>query len=120
MVNREELIDRLITSGHLNVPDRKSLGHISRNEVFVAIRARLERDGRFPPNAKDGERGLYEGPQIQRSQEGQYLGIDKRASVFHPGVVAQSVKRCFEDIDSVVNWYIDVEWGSGIDGITFT
>jgi hypothetical protein len=112
-MNRESLIDRLITSGHLNVPGWTSLGHISRSEVFIAIRTRLDGDDHFPPNAAVGKGLVYEGPQIQCYGDGQYFGIDRRASVYDSGVVAESTKRRFETIDSVVNWYINSEWGSG-------
>jgi hypothetical protein len=119
-VNREEMIDRLITGGHLNMPDRKSLGWISRNEVFNAVRARLERDGHFPPNAAGVGRAVYEGPQIQRSGDGRFMGINQRAPACNPWVVAESVQSRFDSQDAVVNWYIDAEWGSCIDGIPFT
>ena len=118
-MDREDLLDRLVTSGHLNVPDRESLGSISRKQVFVAVRARLAKDGYFPPAA--GVKGtVYEGPQIRRSADGRYLGIDQRASVFDPALLAEEARRCFENIDAVVNWYIDAEWGSSIDGIRLT
>ena len=118
-MNREELIGRLIASGHLNVPDRKSLGQISRNEVFAAVRARLESDGHFPPGA-GSQWGVYEGPQIRRSADGRFLGINQRASVYDSRTMAESIQHQFETQDSAVNWYMDAEWGSGIDGIEFT
>ncbi len=118
-MNREELIDRLISNGHLNVPDRKSLGQISRKEVLAAVRSRLASDGHFPP-AAGFEGCVYEGPQIQRSGDGRYLGINRRALAYDPRVVAESVQHHFENQDAVVNWYIDAEWGTGIDGIKFT
>ena len=104
----------------MNVPDRKSLAHISRNEVLVAVRARLERDGYFPPNAASGNGYVYEGPQIRCSKDGQYLGVNQRSLACDPTVVAESTQRRFDDVCSAVNWYIDSEWGSGIDGIEFT
>jgi hypothetical protein len=118
-MDREELIDRLITTGHLNVPDRKSLAHLGRNEVFAAVRVRLERDGFFPPNA--GIEGwVYEGPFIRRSENRRYVGINQRSRACDPRVVAETAQRSFDDIEAAVNWYIDAEWGSSIDGIPFT
>ena len=118
-MKREELIDVLIATGHLNVPDRKALGRISRREVFNAVCARVERDGRFPPNASEAKEGqpVFEGPQIQRSEDGGYMGINQRASVHDFSVLAEVVKRRFGSVAAVVEWYIDSEWGKGIDGI---
>ena len=116
-MKREGLIDVLIKTGHLNVPDRKALGRIGRREVFDAVCGRVERDGRFPPNASEAKEGqpLREGPQIQRSEDGGYTGINQRASVHDFRVLAQLVKRRFGSVAAVVEWYIDSEWGTGIE-----
>ena len=78
-MERDGLIERLVTYGHLNVPERKFLGSVSRAEVFAAVRTRLERDGRFPPNAGIGN-CIREGSRIRRSDSGRYVGINQRAS----------------------------------------
>jgi hypothetical protein len=118
-MDRAELIDRLVTRGHLSLPDRRALGLLCRNEVFNAVRARLSHDGYFPPNAR-AEGCVYEGPQVHRSEDGRYAGISQRASVFDFLAVAEATKCRFENIDAAVNWYIDSEWGAGVDGIPFT
>jgi hypothetical protein len=118
-MRRDELIDRLVTSGHLNVPDRKDLGHITRTEICEAIRARLEKHGFFPPNA--GVTGfVYEGAQLRCLDDGSYLTINRRASVHNPRLVAESTEQRYEDVDAAINWYIDSEWGASIDGIAIT
>ena len=115
-MSREELITKLVTTGHLNVPDREILGRITRTEITAAVRVRLEADGFFPPNA--GETGfIYEGPQMRSLKDGGYLAINRRSSVHDPRTVAESIERRFEYIGAVVNWYIDSEWGSSVDGI---
>jgi hypothetical protein len=118
-MSRQELIDRLVTTGHLNMPERKSLGQISRGEVFAAVRVMLDWNVVFPPNAANAasEGYVYEGPQIRRSSDGRYLGIWQRASVHDLRTVAESTSRWFGGADAAVEWYIDTEWGSSIDGI---
>jgi len=118
-MTREELIDRLVTTGHLNVPDRKMLGRVSRAEIRDAIRARLEKDRFFPPNAQ-ASGFVYEGPQLRYMDDGTFLAINQRASVHNPGVVAQSTERRFEDMAAAIAWYIDSEWAASIDGIAIT
>jgi hypothetical protein len=116
MMGREELIERLVTTGHLNVPDRRALGHVTRAEIHEAIRARLEKDGIFPPNAR-ATGSVYEGAQLRCLDDGSFLAITQRASVHNPGIVAESTEHRFKDIGAAVAWYIDSEWAASIDGI---
>jgi hypothetical protein len=53
-VTREALIEKLVVTLHLNVPERQMLGShdLSVAEVAAVVKRLLERDGVFPPNAK--------------------------------------------------------------------
>lgn len=116
-MDRSSLIEKLVTTGHLNVPERRELGRITRDEVKVAVREILERDGGFPPAARADAGAVYEGPQIRRSEQGGYLAIVRRCPPLAPNVVAESSEQSFPDAESVVDWYVQAEWGAEIDGI---
>ena len=117
-MDRSPLIERLVSTGHLNVPERRALGQMTREEVVAAVKVALERDGGFPLGALNATDAIYEGPQIKKTAEG-YLGINQRSGAINPTVVAESAERSFPDAESVVAWYINQEWGGAIDGIPF-
>ena len=50
---REALLEKLVVSLHLNVPERRILGSdcVSVDDVAAVVKRLLERNGLFPPNA---------------------------------------------------------------------
>jgi hypothetical protein len=58
MTPREALIEKLVVSLHLNVPERQTLGsdEVSVAEVATVVKRLLERDGVFPSSAKPWHR----------------------------------------------------------------
>jgi len=57
-IPREALIEKLVVTLHLNVPERQMLGSedVSVTEVAAVVKRLLEQDNVFPPNAKPSGR----------------------------------------------------------------
>jgi len=53
---REALLEKLVVSLHLNMPERQMLGSdaVSVEEVAAVVKRLLDKNGVFPPNAKPG------------------------------------------------------------------
>jgi hypothetical protein len=114
VANREELLQKLIIGGHVNVHERHSLDVVGRREVAKIVKSLLLRQGRFP--GKRPTTAVYEGATMFLLPGGVRITW-QRAYASDPFNVAQSRTEDFENIDLAVEAYIRSEWSAGIDGI---
>jgi hypothetical protein len=119
--DRKLLIEKLVTTGHLNVPERLALGSEPPNtsEVTAVITYILNKTGSFPEDAKPWTEGhiVDERTILQSLPGGKTRLIQQRGHPIVPTRLAQQKVIDFNDVESAVKSYIKTEWGSGIDGI---
>jgi hypothetical protein len=118
---REALLEKLVISLHLNVPERRILGSdcVSVDEVAAVVKRLLERNGLFPPNAKPWQPGeiVFEGFFLVKRPDGKVQMCWQRSNPILPTQLADQGSAEYDDLDEAVSRFIQSEWGSGIDGI---
>lgn len=115
-MDRHSLLRKLVTTGHLNVAERRELGTITRSEIVEDVKQSLAQNGIFPPIAGNNDDSVYEGAHLLNSN-GVYSGIIQRHHPLNPSAVAESTTKRFHNVVDAVEWYIDYEWGDAIGGI---
>jgi hypothetical protein len=118
---RDLLIEKLVTTAHLNVPERLALGSdpVNASEVAAVIIAVLNKTGTFPETAKPWSEGHIVDERIilQRLPEGKVRMIQQRGHAVDPARLAEQKVTDFDDIVSAVESLMKIEWSIGIDGI---
>jgi len=118
---REALIEKLVVSLHLNVPERQMLGsgEVSVAEVAACVKRLVERDGIFPPNAKPWQPGeaVFEGFFLMKHSDGKVQMTGQRPHPIRPYEPAEQVTYECDDLDQAVRRFIGKAWSNGIDGI---
>jgi hypothetical protein len=118
---RNMLIEKLVTTGHLNMPERLALrsNPLNTSEVAAVITSVLKRIGSFPEKAKPWIQGqiVDERTILQKLPGGKLRLIQQRANPIAPTVLDQQTLTEFSDVESAVKSYIETEWDGGIDGI---
>ena len=118
---RHELVEKLVRTHHLNVPERLSLGSttVYSSEVAEVITRVLEVSGSFPENAKPWVPGLPVYTTIlQRISDRQLRLTQQLSETIQPGVLRAQNVRYFPDTRSAVEAFIRTEWPKdNIDGI---
>jgi hypothetical protein len=122
MNERQQLIEKLVTTGHLNVPERSALSPctVRYSEVAAVVERVLESTGYFPPNARPWEKGkiVHEPALLQKLYAGAYRLILQRGQAIAPHVLAETLDFDFQDSAAAIKAFIAAEWRSGdIDGI---
>jgi hypothetical protein len=119
---RKQLVEKLVRTGHLNVPERLALGSgtINSTEVAEVVMRVLEDTGSFPENVKPWSQGdaVHEGAMLQKGSDGKIRLILQRHNPLSPMVLAEQKVTDFEAADAAVNAFIRAEWPVTIDGIT--
>jgi hypothetical protein len=121
MNQRNILIEKLVKTGHLNVPERLALrteGVLS-SEVAEVITRVLEITGFFPEAARPWTQGemVHERALLQRSSESEVRLIQQRADPVNPTVLREQKITDFVDAKSAIEGFIKAEWPTNIDGI---
>lgn len=118
---REMLLEKLVTSGHLNVEERQALGKlsVSFNELAYTVERVLSQTGFFPPNARPWrtETAVHEPALIERTSDGRFRLVLQRGLATNPFVLAEQRTTEYADVGSAIRAFISVEWPDGIDGI---
>ena len=118
---REALIEKLVVSLHLNVPERQTLGsdEVSVAEVATVVKRLLERDGVFPLNAKPRQPGeaVFEGFFLIKHPDGKVEMTVQRPHPIRPYELAEQVTFECDDLDQAVRKFISSAWSKSIDGI---
>jgi hypothetical protein len=121
MNEREQLIEKLVTTMHLNVPERAALstGRVRYSEVAAVVARVLEDTGFFPPNARPWQEGnvVHEGAILQKLQGGGFRLTLQRSHPIAPTVLATKKESDFQDARAAIKAFIWSEWPKGIDGI---
>jgi hypothetical protein len=119
---REALLEKLVVSLHLNVPERRMLGAdcVSVEEVAAVVKRLLDQNGVFPPTARHWQPGeiVFEGSFLVKLPDGKVQMTWQRSDPIRPTVLAGQGSSEYEDVDEAVSRFIQSEWSSGIDGIT--
>ena len=119
---REALLEKLLVTLHLTVPERQMLGSddVTLAEVEAVVKRLLESDGVFPPDAKLWQRGevVFEGFFLMKRADGKVQMTRQRNDPIKPCGLAEQATYEFDDLDQAVRKFILSEWRNGIDGIS--
>jgi hypothetical protein len=123
-MNREQLIEKLVTTFHLSVDERKSLGPetIRKSEIAHMIARSLAEKGRFPPHARRWTAGnlVYEGYLVEVIPNGIVRLTLQRGGAISPRQLADERHWNFSIVEEAIDEFIRGEWPGGeIDGIRF-
>ena len=121
MTEREELIEKLVTTMHLNVPERAALSthSVRYSEVAAVVSRILKETGYFPPNARPWQEGnvVHEGAILEKLSRGGFRLTLQRSHPIAPKVLAEKKESDFDDVGAAIKAFIQAEWPKGIDGI---
>jgi len=121
---REALVEQLVLTLHLTVPERQMLGSegVSLAEIEAVVKRLLERDGVFPPDARLWQPGqaVFEGFLLIKRPDGKVQMTGQRHHPTKPGELTEQVTYECDDLDQAVSRFIRSEWSNGIDGIPLT
>jgi hypothetical protein len=118
---REQLIEKLVNTGHLSVPERLALGStmVYSSEIAAIVTRVLNDTGSFPQNAKSWQQGhvVYEGGILHKSSGGKIRLVRQRSHPIAPAVLADQKATDFDDVQSAVKAFMRSEWPKDIDGV---
>jgi hypothetical protein len=121
MIERERLIETLVTTEHLNVPERAGLSpHTVRySEVAAVVQRVLDATGYFPPNARPWQEGnlVYEPAILQKLSAGAYRLTLQRSQALAPTILAEKHEFDFHNAETAIQAFIAAKWPRDIDGI---
>jgi hypothetical protein len=121
MNDREQLIEKLVTIWHLNVPERAALSPrtVRYREVAAVVERVLEATGYFPPNARPWQEGnlVCEPAILQKLSAGAYRLTLQRSQALAPTVLAEKREFDFHNAETAIKAFIAVKWPRDIDGI---
>lgn len=122
--NREALLEKLVVSQHLNVPERQTLGSdaVSFAEVAAVVKRLLESNGVFPPAARSWKPGevVFEGVFLAKRPNGKVEMAWQRSNPIRPNELADHGCSEYDNLDEAVSKFIENAWSKGIDGIAIT
>ncbi len=119
----QQLLRKLVSSGTLNVLERKSLDSfgklpVPKADVTEVIKEILEEHGIFPAIAKEDSDGtVYEGFLIEIIAQNRIRLRVQRPAVFNPTEMAQKKDWEFNEMEAGIKQFIEWQWANGIDGI---
>jgi hypothetical protein len=122
IMDRAELVEKLVTTLHLNVAERKMLGAepVRQAEITSAVMRVLNSVGKFPPNAEPAQprQTLFEGHFLQTLPDGIVRLWLQRHHPTNPLELAAQKHEDFSDKKEAVHEFVTREWQYGqIDGI---
>jgi hypothetical protein len=121
MNEREQLIEKLVTTMRLSVPERAALStnSVRYSEVATVVARVLEDTGYFPPNARPWQQGniVHEGAILQKLSGGGFRLTLQRSHPIGPTVLAAKRESDFQNARAAIKAFISSEWPKGIDGI---
>jgi hypothetical protein len=121
MNEREQLIEKLVTTMHLSVPERAALStdSVRYSEVATAVARVLEDARYFPPNARPWQEGniVHEGAILQKLPGGGFRFTLQRSQPGAPTVLAEKREADFQNARTAIKAFISSEWPKAIDGI---
>lgn len=118
-MSRQELVWKLVLTGHLNTFERQQLvpPEVSFDEVVGVVRSSLESNGYFPPNARPLEPPpSYEGGIIESLPDGGVRLHWQRNYAWTP-VVAEHTCKDYRRLEDALQEFMRWEWRNSIDGV---
>jgi hypothetical protein len=118
-MNRDDLVLKLVSTGHLNVEERNVISrYVTRDEVRAAIRHAVEETGHFPPHARPWTPGspCFEGWQLARLPAGVRL-LWQRSHAVQPSALAESTSEDFSTVNDAIEAYVTKAVVGTIDGV---
>jgi hypothetical protein len=123
-ITREALVEKLVVSLHLNVPERQTLGSDcdSVEEVAAVVKRLFEQGGYFPPIARLWQPGelCFEGFILVKLPDGKIQMAWQRSNPIDSKQLAEQSSSEFSDLDEAISAFIDSQWPKGIDGIALS
>ncbi|MGA2277612.1 MAG: hypothetical protein ABSG00_08405 [Terracidiphilus sp.] len=124
MTERRSLIEKLVTTLHLNVAERKLLEPVpvSKSEISAAIMSVFKELGHFPPQASVWQPGnsVFEGYFLELLTDGRVRLLCQRHIATTPMQLGGQSYVDFSDASQAIDEFIMREWTSrDIDGIPF-
>lgn len=120
-VQREQLVEKLVTTMHLNVPERLALypRTVNYSEVAAVIGRVLGRCGVFPENATPWQPGnvVDERTMLHKPPDGRIRLTHQWHHPIAPHKLEGKKESEFADLASAITAYIRSEWPRGIDGV---
>ena len=120
-MQRKDLLEKLVISLHLNVPERQILGaeSVSAKEIAAIVKRLLESKGVFLPNAKPWTPGetVFEGFFLVKQPSGGVRLAWQRHHPINPYILADQGSSDFANVDDAISTFMRKEWSNGIDGI---
>ena len=121
---REALLEKLVVSLHLNMPERQMLGSdaVSVEEVAAVVKRLLDKNGVFPPNAKPWQLGeiVFEGFFLAKRPDWKVRLAWQRSNPIKPNELEDHGSLEYDNADDAVSRFIQSEWSKGIDGINLS
>lgn len=121
MNERDQLIAKLVTTEHLNVPEHARLSPhtVQYSEVAAVVARVLEATGYFPPNARPWQQGnlVFEPAILQKLSSGAYRLTLQRSQALAPTVLAEKRQSDFHNAETAIKAFIAANWPHDIDGI---
>jgi len=118
---RDRLVEKLVVTGHLNVPERLDLGSqsIRWSEVVAAVSRGLSDTGFFPRDARPWKNGelVHEGAILRKLPEGTAQVIQQRSNAGNPMQLAERKVTAFTNVNAAIEFFVSAQWPTGIDGI---
>ena len=119
-MRRQDLLEKLVTTLHLSVPEREELGLASLplNEVAAIVKRLLETNGVFPVSAKPWQPGqpVFEGFFLVKKPHGGIRLTAQRSDPINHSVLADQKTWEYDRVDDAISRFIRAEWSNGIDG----
>jgi len=111
--NRQALIEKLIVSLQLNVPEREPLGSygLSAEEIAAAVKRVFLRNSVFPPHARSWKPGetVFEGFFLLKRPQGKDRDAWQRSHPIKPTELVESGSTVYDDLDEAVSGVIQRE-----------
>ena len=121
MNEREQLIEKLVTTMHLSVPERLALSpkNVRYAEVAAVVARVLEDSGYFAPGARPWQEGnvVHEGAILQKLPRRGFRLTLQRSHPIASTVLAAKKESDFRSARAAIRAFIRSEWQKGIDGI---
>src|ERR1700688_267920 len=121
MNERDQLIEKLVTTIHLSVPERLALSsnNVRYTEVAAVVARVLENSEYFPPGARPWQEGnvVHEGAILQKLPRGRFRLTLQRGHPIAPTILAAKKESDFRSARAAIRAFIRSEWPKGIDGI---
>ncbi len=118
-MSRQELVSKLVLTGHLNSFERQQLvpQEVGFDEIAGVVRSLLESNGYFPTDARPLEPPpSYEGGILELLPNGRVRLHWQRNYAWSP-TIAEHTSKDYRRLEDALREFMRWEWRNGIDGV---